>query len=589
MENLEVPVDLRFDADFADVFEVRGMTRERRGKRLAEQSDANSVLISYEGLDHVVRRTSIHSDVTPSRLSEDAMEFHLSLRPKETVGLQFEICCDQTSRNFVAYGDALSSARFELVSIAQSFPQIVSSNSRFSDWMARSISDLEMMIAGNPEQNYPYAGVPWFSTVFGRDGIITALQTLWLNPDIAHGVLDFLASVQSETVDSLTDAEPGKILHELRRGEMASLGEIPFGKYYGSVDATPLFIILAAAYFDRTGDRPFLERLWPHIQRALQWIDHYGDLDGDGFVEYARHSRNGLVQQGWKDSNDSIFHEDGTLAEAPIALCEVQGYVYAAKLAAARLTRMLGNIEQCCDLEMQAEALRTNFEEQFWCEDLGTYALALDGRKRPCRVRASNAGHALFTGIASPDRARRVTETLMNPDLFTGWGIRTVAASEARYNPLSYHNGSVWPHDNSIIANGMARAGCKVQAGQVFLALLDLSGEAELQRLPELLCGLKKRANEGPTLYPVACSPQAWASAAPFFILEGCLGISVQPERRRIIFDRPYLPQGIPQISIRNLRCGRVSVDLLLERRNDSVLIHPENSPDNIEIVTIVS
>jgi glycogen debranching enzyme len=375
----------------------------------------------------------------------------------------------------------------------------------------------------------------------------------------------------------------------MRRSEMAVLGEVPFGKYYGSVDATPLFIMLAGAYFDRTADRPTLERLWPNIERALQWIDEYGDVDGDGFVEYARHSSKGLVQQGWKDSNDSIFHSDGTIAAPPVALCEVQGYVYAAKVAASRLARVLGDVNRSCALDVQAETVRTRFENEFWCDDLGTYALALDGEKRPCRVRASNAGHCLYAGITSPERARRVAENLMSDEFFTGWGIRTVAKTESRYNPLSYHNGSVWPHDNSIIANGMARYGCKKMAGQVLLALLDLSSQVELGRLPELFCGLKRRPNEAPTLYPVACSPQAWASAAPFLVLEGCLGISIQAERGPIVFDRPFLPEGIPQLSIRGLRCGKALVDLLLERRNDSVLVHVEAKQEDVEIVTIIS
>jgi len=589
LEEVEVPLRIGFDADFADVFEVRGTQRERRGRRLDDQISDSAVILSYEGLDRIVRQTSIRSDMTPVRRSSTDLEFELTLRPKERILLHFEVSCEPEKLNFVGYTEAFSSASSELTAVAAEFAQITSSNSRFSDWIARSMSDLQMMMAGNPERNYPYAGVPWFSTVFGRDGIITALQTLWQNPEVAKGVLDYLAFSQADRSDPMADSEPGKILHEMRRSEMAATGEVPFARYYGSVDATPLFIMLAGAYFDRTGDRLFLERLWPHIERALHWIDRYGDVDGDGFVEYARQSSKGLVQQGWKDSNDSVFHADGKIAEPPIALCEVQGYVHAAKLAAARLSRFLGDVDRCCELEVQAETLRTHFEEQFWCEDLGTYALALDGRKRPCRVRASNAGHCLYTGIASPERGRRVAETLLGADFFTGWGIRTLAKMEVRYNPLSYHNGSVWPHDNSMIASGMAKYGRKKLAGQVLLALLDLSSEVDLRRLPELFCGLKRRPAEGPTLYPVACSPQAWAAAAPFLILEGCLGISVQPERDRITFDRPFLPEGMTQLFIRNLRCGDMVADLLLERRNDSVLVHRESKDDRLEIVTIAS
>ena len=321
------------------------------------QISDSAVVLSYEGLDRVVRQTSIRSDLAPVRRTSTDLEFELTLRPKERILLHFEVSCEPAKLNFVGYTEAFSSARSELTAVGAEFPQITSSNSRFSDWIARSMSDLQMMMAGNPERNYPYAGVPWFSTVFGRDGIITALQTLWLNPKVAKGVLDYLAFSQADRSDPVADSEPGKILHEMRRSEMAATGEVPFARYYGSVDATPLFIMLAGAYFDRTGDRPFLEKLWPHIERALHWIDRYGDVDGDGFVEYARQSSKGLVQQGWKDSNDSVFHADGKIAEPPIALCEVQGYVYAAKLAAARLSRVLGDVDRCCELEVQAETL----------------------------------------------------------------------------------------------------------------------------------------------------------------------------------------------------------------------------------------
>jgi glycogen debranching enzyme len=410
---------------------------------------------------------------------------------------------------------------------------------------------------------------------------------LWCSPWIAKGVLEYLAKTQATDFDPSTEAEPGKILHEMRGGEMAALREIPFARYYGSVDSTPLFIMLAGAYYERTGNRSFLHQLWPHIELALQWIDQYGDMDGDGFVEYARRSPNGLVQQGWKDSNDSVFHADGTLAEAPIALCEVQGYVYAAKRAAALLSEVLGNKGKSSALESEAEKLRRRFEDAFWCEDLSTYVLALDGEKKQCRVKTSNPGHCLHTGIVDFDRAQRVAETLMKADSFSGWGIRTVAAGQARYNPLSYHNGSVWPHDNSMVASGIARYGCKDKAGRILLALLDASRWADLGRLPELFCGLERQRGQGPTLYPVACSPQAWAAGAAFLLVQACLGISIQAAGNRVLFDGPYLPEGIPQLTIKSLRTGKGSVDVFLERRNNGVRIEVTDRQGEIEVVAI--
>jgi glycogen debranching enzyme len=343
--------------------------------------------------------------------------------------------------------------------------------------------------------------------------------------------------------------------------------------------------MLAEAYYVRTGDIAFVREIWPNIQQALRWIDTWGDRDGDGFVEYHRVSEDGLVQQGWKDSNDSVFHENGELATGPIALCEVQGYVYAAKKGAAHLAKVLGNAALASQLEDQATTLRARFHDSFWCYELGTYAIALDGNKRPCRVRSSNAGHCLFTGIANLENARVLAQTLTGRDSFTGWGIRTIARGQARYNPISYHNGSVWPHDNSLIAAGLARYGYKAEAGQVLSALMDASALIELNRLPELFCGLERRAGETPTLYPVACAPQAWAAGAIFLLLQACLGLSIDVEANRLTFEDPYLPENISRLTIHNLALGDRSVDILLERNDYLVMVQTLENSGGLEVI----
>ena len=422
--------------------------------------------------------------------------------------------------------------------------------------------------------------------MFGRDGILTALSVLWADPSLARGVLLALAATQSTRLDPASDAQPGKILHESRRGEMAALGEIPFGRYYGSVDSTPLFVLLAGRYFDRTGDLPTVERLWPHLDAALRWIDRYGDVDGDLFVEYARATDRGLVNQGWKDSYDAIFHADGTLAEGPVALSEVQAYVYAAKHHAAELASALGDTRRGRRLHREAEQLHDAFERAFWCADLGTYALALDGHKRPCRVVSSNAAQCLLSGIAVPDRARQVADTVMRPDMFSGWGVRTVREGESRYNPMAYHNGSIWPHDTALVALGLARYGLKQPVVRLCEGLLAAAQQFALRRLPELFCGFPRHSGEAPTQYPSACAPQAWASASAYLMVQSVLGLEVDGRRRQVTLRAPRLPANLEWLKLTGLDVAGAEVDLLCERRGDDVGISVAARRGDVKVVT---
>lgn len=589
LTRVEISFTLQFQADFADIFEVRGTKRLRRGQFLEPVLNPESVVLGYRGLDGLVRRTRIQFAPPPRKLTASEAYFEVSLQPQEEATFFATIVFESGGSGAAAlsYEEAATRAEVRLKEARAQACDVYTSNEQFNDWVNRSLSDLHLMITDTPDGPYPYAGVPWFSTPFGRDGIITALECLWLDPSMARGVLALLARTQAQELIPEQDAEPGKILHESRKGEMAALGEIPFGRYYGSVDATPLFVLLAGAYHERTGDRAFLESIWPNVERALEWIDTHGDPDGDGFVEYCRHSPKGLVHQGWKDSHDAVFHADGTLAEGPIALCEVQGYVYAAKLYAAMLASVLGQSGRAVKLRAEAEALRERFEQAFWCEDLATYALALDGKKRPCRVRTSNAGQCLFSGIVSPERAPRLARTLMSEDSFSGWGVRTVASGEVRYNPMSYHNGSIWPHDNALIAFGLARYRLRAEVLRILTGMFDASLFVDLHRMPELFCGFPQRPGEGPTLYPVACAPQAWAAAGVFLLLQSCLGLHIDGVQRRISFCYPVLPAFLRRIRIGNLRVGGAVVDLRLERHRADVSINVLRREGDVEIAVV--
>ncbi|HYH55290.1 MAG TPA: glycogen debranching N-terminal domain-containing protein, partial [Anseongella sp.] len=478
LETCEVTLSISFLADFKDIFEIRGVPREKKGNLLApETRGSQRIILSYEGLDQVKRSTHLQFNPAPQKLEDHRVVYTVTLEPKAEFRISYTAVfrVGEGPVLFEKYSHAFDKTTVALERRKEKVAEIYTSNEQFNNWINRSKHDLLSLLVQTPQGSYPYAGVPWYNTVFGRDGIITALETLWTAPEIAKGVLGFLAAKQAEDILPLQDAEPGKILHEIRYGEMAETGEIPFKLYYGSVDTTPLFIVLAGKYLRRSGDIDTVRSIWDNLLKALEWIDEYGDIDGDGFVEYQRKTESGLANQGWKDSYDSISHRDGELAAYPVALCEVQGYVYDARKQAAYIARILGEELLAEKLETAAEELKRKFNEQFWDEELGAYVLALDAMKTPCRVLASNAGHCLFSGIADREKAVRTGQSLMSREMFTGWGIRTLSSGEVRYNPMSYHNGSVWPHDTALIAAGMARYGLMKEAVRLTQGLFDAS------------------------------------------------------------------------------------------------------------------
>ncbi len=581
--NLEVW--LEFEADFRDVFEIRGTQRLRRGERLEPEFGEREIRLGYVGLDRMQRRTRIVLSRTPDMVEHAQVGFRIRLDARGSETMFVWVACEQRDQRIELLG--FEQVRRELVDTAHKVDEqacvIETSNPAFSEWLSRSLSDIRMMLTPGPLGCYPYAGIPWFNAPFGRDGIITAIETLWFDPSIASGVLTFLAAHQADAVDPESDAEPGKIVHEMRKGEMAACGEIPFGRYYGTVDATPLFVVLLWMYYERTGDRSMVEALWTNVERALLWMDCWGDPDGDGFVEYGRRSSRGLVHQGWKDSHDSVFHADDHLASGPIALCEVQGYVYAAKRAAARLAQLLGRTQQASALFEAADQLQKRFDAEFWSEQLGMYALALDGHKRACHVRTSNPGQCLFTGIALPERVPSLVSHLLADEMYSGWGIRTVASTEHRYNPMSYHNGSVWPHDNALIAFGMALHGYKQQTARVLGDMFEAASAIELHRLPELFCGFPRRPGQGPTLYPVACSPQTWAAGAVFLLLQAAMGLQIENGGTHVRFDRTVLLPSIHEIRLRNLRLQTGVVDVVIGRDSGGVGVRVANHVGKVD------
>ena len=579
---------LRLDADYADIFELRGLVRAMRGERLTNAWSSDGLAFSYRGLDGGVRRTTVslypHMRRAAVTLPDDALdtaettlELDWLIQPGRSETLAIEVRAETLD-------DGAPHAPPQRWPVGAT---IETSHVLAERALERSTADLGLLVNDGPDQGERYiaAGVPWFSCLFGRDSIITSLQMLAVQPEIARATLSILARLQATKVDEFHDAAPGKILHELRSGELARTNEIPHTPYYGTVDATPLWLILLDEYERWTGDSTLIERLWPNALAALDWLDRHGDLDGDGFIEYQRLSERGLVNQGWKDSADSVRNRDGSLGEGPIALVEVQGYAYAARRGLARLAWLRGDEALATSQENAADRLRRRFEDAFWMEDAGTYAMALDGAKQQVDGIASNAGHALWTGIADEKRAVRTAAALTGGGMWSGWGIRTLSADTIGYNPIGYHLGSIWPHDNAICAAGFARYGLVDATRQVAGALFEATAHFREARLPELFCGFERATSPLPVPYPVACSPQAWAAGSLYHLMSAALGLRPDARAGRLELVRPALPKWLPSLRLLGLRVGAAAVDLEFSAQEGSISVEVLRRTGELDVI----
>jgi glycogen debranching enzyme len=595
-------ISLRLAADFADIFEVRGLQRESRGEYLPAVLGPDRVVFSYRGLDGIVRRTHVALSEPATEIAEDepALEFDWLVPPGGQRTLEIVVWGETDepgSGSEDPLGDGWEPGPAPLVvedeaaaahrSWRASSASVSVPDAYVARAIRRSLADLRLLVNQGPglDERYVAAGVPWFTCLFGRDSIITSLQLLSVRPQIACETLELLAGLQATVVDEWRDAQPGKILHELRTGEMARAGEIPHTPYYGSVDSTPLWLILLGETHAWTGDDALLERLWPNALAALRWIDEFGDVDGDGFVEFERTSPRGLVNQGWKDSRDANRFRDGRLALQPLALVEVQAYVYAARRHLARLARVRRDEGLAEAQEIAAGKLRERFEEAFWMDDVGTYALALDGDKRQADAIGSNAGHALWCGLASPEHAARVASSLMSPPMWSGWGVRTLSSEMAGYNPIGYHIGSVWPHDNAIIAEGLIRYGFREEANRIAGAILESTTYFRDSRLPELFCGFDRGESPYPVPYPVACIPQAWAAGSVFQLLATMLGFRPNASLRELELVSPTLPEWLREVRVENMRVGDATVDLVFTRSDGSTGVEVLRRTGDVSVV----
>lgn len=574
---IDLWMELTVGCDFADIFEVRGWKRPERGQFYAPVVGEGSLVYAYRGLDGALLHTAVRFAAPPDEVRPHGALWRFRLGPNEWRALEWQVL-PGTAMDVpapAAFG-TLEERRAPVEAVYERWREECTRWStdveQFDLALDQATLDLRALYVESEGEEVISAGIPWYSTPFGRDSIITSLQTLPVNPRIARDTLRYLARHQGTREDPATEEQPGRIMHELRRGEMARAGEIPHVPYYGTIDATPLWLILLHETWRWTGDAALVADLLPHAERALHWIDRYGDLDGDGFVEYARTTEKGLVNQGWKDSGDGVPFPDGTLPEPPIALVEVQGYVYDAKVRMAALFEAFGRPAEAEKLRYDAAHLREAIIRRFWMEELGTFALALDGDKRPIPTATTNAGHLLWSRVPDPDQALRMAGQLLGPDMFSGWGVRTLSAAHPVFNPMSYHNGSVWPHDNAIVALGLSLNGQTHAALPILSALHDAASGIRYHRLPELFCGMRRHRGKQPVLYPVSCSPQAWAAGAFFMLLQAATGILPDAPARLLHVREPLLPPFLQTLTVCGMQVGGSRVTLQFSRRGARTL-----------------
>ncbi len=589
---------------FDDVFEVRGFPRKKRGRMLPpeeiKKEGEQITILQYEGLDSRVRSTYIHRlfNAEKIRVSPSLAGYftRIQVPAKGTQLLKTVISFDRlTDGKFyqIPYAQVTIADKMKLLISGMEtspFSSLVfqSDNGIVNRSILNAKTDIYMLLTQeHPNYLYPYAGIPWFSAPFGRDGIITAYQLLPWYPSVAKGVLDYVFNQLGTKVDAFTDEQPGKVFHEMRHGEMARTREVPFIPYFGSVDSTPLALILLHEYIRWTMDKENLKKWWPYALKAMEWIEKWGDSDGDGFLEYAKQSASGLVNQGWKDSHDSIMHADGRLAVLPIRLCEVQGYSFRARMNMASLARVLGYEDLAIRYRREALELKLKFKERFW-NSVGQFInLAIDGNLESCEVKSSNMGHCLWSQILTPDQAEQVTRILMSRAMFSGHGIRTLANGEAAYNPLSYHNGSIWPHDNSIIMEGLRLYNFTSSLEKLAIAMIEVLESSDDFRLPELYCGFRKRGFEPPVPYEVACKPQAWAAGAIFLMLKSMLGISMDVDQSYLVFNSPLLTPKMKVLEIKNLQGRDWEIDLVVRSTQYGTSVEVTRKTGQLRVFTV--